>query len=251
MKKLSSFISHLSYLKSERCFTLIELLVVIAIIAILAGMLLPALGQVKKVAILMQCKNAQKQIGIVTQSYLNQFDGNLPPGLSPWPGTTAFSMTIPDTLVESGCISKQAMRDLYATCWKSRPDSTTVNSNIPPVTYKWNGHLTANYSVLSGNGGVLKSAAKPFKKLKKPSTTFLMCDNKTSGNNNVIVDYTRTNPSNTYAEVGYVHNNKINLLYVDGHVEDFRNPFVSPFPETLIAIDKSLGAHSAVWKMGE
>ena len=77
-RRLSIFYKPSRLLPTDRAFTLVELLVVIGIIAVLIGILMPALSAARRSAVSTQCMAVQRQIGTAAQMHAQLHRGYFP-----------------------------------------------------------------------------------------------------------------------------------------------------------------------------
>ena len=224
----------------RRCFTILELLVVLAVIAILASLLLPALGKAKESARQISCMNNQKQLAVAFMSYSADFDSFLPWAFTNDGGNASRTyahllynagyspLVIPPYASTASFNSiKKAERDVSP--FKCPSDSSTIY-NLP-VNYTMNASIQYIYGVLVSGGEWWGIIYPKITKIKESLSekSLIACSNK-------ILTYSSSLPitmyyySTAHDENGdgvinmldrwrNLHLGYMNVLFCDGHIE--------------------------------
>lgn len=213
-------------------FTLIELLIVIAIIAILAGMLLPALSNVKKKAKELQCISNLKQVSSAAISYAEDSSGFLP-----YNPACAYNYlynysfdkegtTFTDYLKIPEAYNRYRSMEKYAPPIVICPEGGRNGKTGATTTPENMGSSVPNFSYAFRivNAGPYYPPLEPLHKISNTSTRFMLGDKSSSHSTGSWSIYDRIS-------FAFRHQSKSVLSFIDGHVES-RKPETIPFDWT-------------------
>lgn len=207
----------------RQAFTLIELLVVIAIIAVLAGMLVPAIGTVKAAAMSTNCKSNMRQVYIAYHTYAEDNEGALPrkyygvAGNEPLYAYNGNDMHAG----QSTYLNERACNDVLL--GRHHPSVLVcplAAKSIPTWNEKYKCYQFPTYfpnaDAWSGWSQFTSPKDKDGNSMPASSMPLLMEDNPLDSG----VTHGSTYPSRYFF---YIHNGQMNLLYFDGHVGSIRS----------------------------
>ena len=207
----------------KKHFTLIELLIVIAIIAILAGMLLPALNKARQTAQQISCTSMLKQIGTACLQYSHDNSDYVTPAIKPYPNSTSATQN-PDYW----SYYTPSLRGLWLDPYLPLKPYTHIGAEGSPFlcpryasqspAERGRGFGYAMNATFIGKDGsdYKHSAFRKLSKLPYPSILIYItesCDYPVCSATSV--DETASGRS----KLQFRHNNGLNVLYPDGHVE--------------------------------